>query len=108
MQDDIQSRLRALRARLELIRQRVRKCGNTIVESREQCDDGNRVNGDGCSRMCTVEVIVDPEPPVEINTTQSTTCPPESETRPYSTCLPSKLITLDLKVFLQGAYNATQ
>ena len=33
---------------MELIRQRVRKCGNTIVESREQCDDGNEQGGDGC------------------------------------------------------------
>lgn len=32
-------------------------CGNRIVESRvgEQCDDGNRVSGDGCSDQCAIE-----------------------------------------------------
>lgn len=30
-------------------------CGNGRLEYREQCDDGNRVNGDGCSRWCRVE-----------------------------------------------------
>lgn len=30
-------------------------CGNGIVEAREQCDDGNRVNGDGCNRYCRSE-----------------------------------------------------
>lgn len=27
-------------------------CGNHIVESGEECDDGNLVNGDGCSSQC--------------------------------------------------------
>ncbi len=27
-------------------------CGNGIVESGEQCDDGNLQNGDGCSSLC--------------------------------------------------------
>jgi len=30
-------------------------CGNSILESREQCDDGNLLNGDGCSSSCTIE-----------------------------------------------------
>ncbi|OGZ73902.1 MAG: hypothetical protein A2998_00905 [Candidatus Staskawiczbacteria bacterium RIFCSPLOWO2_01_FULL_37_25b] len=30
-------------------------CGNTIVESGEQCDDGNTANGDGCSAVCQTE-----------------------------------------------------
>ena len=30
-------------------------CGNGIVESGEQCDDGNTVDGDGCSSTCTIE-----------------------------------------------------
>ena len=30
-------------------------CGNGTVEGHEQCDDGNRVNGDGCSAACTKE-----------------------------------------------------
>jgi cysteine-rich repeat protein len=32
-------------------------CGNGIVEPGEVCDDGNNVNGDGCSNQCnSVEV----------------------------------------------------
>ena len=31
-------------------------CGNGILESGEACDDGNKINGDGCSSSCTKEV----------------------------------------------------
>ncbi|PWB39001.1 MAG: hypothetical protein C3F02_01165 [Parcubacteria group bacterium] len=31
-------------------------CGNNIVESGEQCDDGNTANNDGCSATCQNEV----------------------------------------------------
>ncbi|MDD5102967.1 MAG: fibronectin type III domain-containing protein [Candidatus Peribacteraceae bacterium] len=31
-------------------------CGNGIVETGEQCDDGNFLAGDGCSIACTIEV----------------------------------------------------
>lgn len=30
-------------------------CGNNILESSEQCDDGNVLDGDGCSSTCTEE-----------------------------------------------------
>lgn len=30
-------------------------CGNGQVESGEQCDDGNKTNGDGCSSTCQTE-----------------------------------------------------
>jgi cysteine-rich repeat protein len=30
-------------------------CGNGIIEAGEQCDDGNTVNGDGCSSTCQNE-----------------------------------------------------
>ncbi|MGE3340409.1 MAG: DUF4215 domain-containing protein [Candidatus Altimarinota bacterium] len=30
-------------------------CGNGIVESPEQCDDGNLFSGDGCSTLCLLE-----------------------------------------------------
>lgn len=30
-------------------------CGNGLVQSGEQCDDGNMSDGDGCSASCTVE-----------------------------------------------------
>jgi fibro-slime domain-containing protein len=30
-------------------------CGDRTIERSEQCDDGNTVNGDGCSRICQIE-----------------------------------------------------
>jgi len=30
-------------------------CGNTRIDSGEQCDDGNRTSGDGCSSACKFE-----------------------------------------------------
>src|SRR5262249_6004600 len=30
-------------------------CGDGIVQAGEQCDDGNLMNGDGCSSNCTLE-----------------------------------------------------
>jgi fibro-slime domain-containing protein len=32
------------------------RCGNGKVEQTERCDDGNDLNGDGCSSGCTVEL----------------------------------------------------
>ena len=35
---------------------RVSTCGNAIIEvDHEQCDDGNRNNGDGCDQACQIE-----------------------------------------------------
>ena len=31
-------------------------CGNNIVDSGEECDDGNVVDGDGCSATCLIEM----------------------------------------------------
>ena len=30
-------------------------CGNGFVDSGEECDDQNRVDGDGCSVACAIE-----------------------------------------------------
>src|SRR5215210_35264 len=30
-------------------------CGDGVLDVGEQCDDGNLVNGDGCSKTCEVE-----------------------------------------------------
>ncbi len=35
-------------------------CGDGVVEGSEQCDDGNLVNGDGCSSSCVVELFSSP------------------------------------------------
>ncbi|MCX6750789.1 MAG: DUF4215 domain-containing protein [Candidatus Pacearchaeota archaeon] len=34
-------------------------CGNHILDSGEQCDDGNKLNNDGCSSTCKLEVCGD-------------------------------------------------
>jgi cysteine-rich repeat protein len=31
-------------------------CGNGVIDIFEQCDDGNRVDGDGCSSTCQIEI----------------------------------------------------
>ena len=33
-------------------------CGDGVKATNEQCDDGNNVDGDGCSHDCRVEIIV--------------------------------------------------
>ncbi len=33
-----------------------RSCGNSSLDTNEQCDDGNIQNGDGCTRLCQVEL----------------------------------------------------
>ncbi|CAD8134764.1 unnamed protein product [Paramecium octaurelia] len=35
------------------------KCGDAILADVEQCDDGNRINGDGCSDHCFLEKSFD-------------------------------------------------
>ncbi len=35
-------------------------CGNHLLESGEQCDDGNTTNNDGCSSSCQTEVEEEP------------------------------------------------
>ncbi len=29
-------------------------CGNGVFEQNEECDDGNTVDGDGCSSACKI------------------------------------------------------
>ena len=33
----------------------LRSCGNGVIQLSETCDDGNKVNGDGCSLSCKIE-----------------------------------------------------
>jgi cysteine-rich repeat protein len=47
-------------------------CGNTVIETGEQCDDGNTTGGDGCSAACMSEV------PVELDETEPNDTPPTS------------------------------
>ena len=34
-------------------------CGNTVIDSGEDCDDGNEISGDGCTALCTDEFCGD-------------------------------------------------
>lgn len=43
----------------EVYGQRFTNCGNTVVGSGEQCDDGNSIPGDGCRADCTEELCGD-------------------------------------------------
>lgn len=33
----------------------LKKCGNSIKEENEECDDGNLLDGDGCNQQCKTE-----------------------------------------------------
>lgn len=44
-------------------------CGNGVVDTGEQCDDGNTVNGDACSAVCQYEL---PSCSLTIDSYQST------------------------------------
>ena len=37
-------------------------CGDGVIEVDEECDDGNTMDGDGCSSACIVEVTLESEP----------------------------------------------
>ena len=39
-------------------------CGNSVIETGEQCDDGGTVSGDGCSSTCQIEI---PPPTCTLN-----------------------------------------
>src|SRR3954469_15602565 len=32
------------------------RCGDAHMDADEECDDGNNIDGDGCSHLCTIEV----------------------------------------------------
>lgn len=36
------------------------KCGNSVIESGETCDDGNTSDDDGCNSLCQVEAVLNP------------------------------------------------
>lgn len=33
----------------------IQKCGDSVITISETCDDGNMLNGDGCSNTCQIE-----------------------------------------------------
>lgn len=56
-------------------------CGNARLQKDqdEECDDGNRKNGDGCSARCKIEPQDDPNRPCDVDPkTGRKACPPGS------------------------------
>jgi len=50
-------------------------CGDDVAQGpKEECDDGNVLNGDGCSETCTIEVPFPPGPSQAFPATGQTTC----------------------------------
>lgn len=48
-------------------------CGNGVVDTGEQCDDGNTAAGDGCSATCTTEQVVTPHVSLSVDKPTVTT-----------------------------------
>ena len=42
-----------------VVRDQVAKCGNSIIDAAEQCDDGNREPGDACTDGCLAAICGD-------------------------------------------------
>jgi cysteine-rich repeat protein len=74
-------------------------CGNGVVEPGEECDDGNRLNGDGCSLTCEWEGSCGnglQEPPEECDGTDGLpTCVQLGYLDGTSTCSASCLVMED-------------
>lgn len=48
-------------------------CGNGVVDTGEQCDDGNTAAGDGCSATCTTETVTTPHVSLSVDKPTVTT-----------------------------------
>jgi cysteine-rich repeat protein len=69
-------------------------CGNDVVEvDHEQCDDGNRANGDGCDQGCQVETAPTPTPTPTASVTPHPTSTPTATPPPTPTPTPSPMPT---------------
>src|SRR5581483_432153 len=65
-------------------------CGDGIVQAdHEDCDDGNRVNGDGCDQGCRIEVAPTPTPTPAGTPTPTPTPSPASTPTPVPTPTPT-------------------
>lgn len=61
--------IQPLREQLQKIREAsgLGICGDEIVHAGESCDDGNLVDGDGCSSACLTEMVIEqPSPPPRV------------------------------------------
>lgn len=63
-------------------------CGNGSIETGEQCDDGNTVDGDGCSNTCQIEIAATPTPSPTPRATPVATATPSPT--PAATPIPNQ------------------
>jgi len=55
----------------------VAECGDNLIVSPETCDDGNKINGDGCSDVCAIETkIATNQSKVNVSNKNKTMVPP--------------------------------
>ena len=66
-------------------------CGNNAMDSGEECDDGNLINGDGCSNTCEIETCLEQNGYVcitgKVCTGKQLTTPKATETCCKSACV---------------------
>ena len=55
MRDSISDYIDTLADAQSSVSEQLNTCGNGVIDSNEECDDGNRENEDGCSEECRVE-----------------------------------------------------
>ena len=75
-----------IKVKLELIEITAPMCGNNIIETGEQCDDGNLINEDGCSNICEIEDDDDDEDKKKISS-RSSICINNLECTEWSSCV---------------------
>jgi len=70
-------------------------CGDGILYAGEECDDGNLVDGDGCSATCEIEVppTPTPEPTLEPTPTPEPEPVPEPEPEPIVEPVPEATVS---------------
>jgi cysteine-rich repeat protein len=66
-------------------------CGDGVVDTHEECDDGNRENGDGCGQGCRLQQVYTPTPTANATATPSDTATPSAT--PSVTATPTSTAT---------------
>ncbi|MDA0376018.1 MAG: DUF4215 domain-containing protein [bacterium] len=80
----------------------VASCGNGTKEGSEECDDGNIVNGDGCSSTCLTEIEDEPDPDCSACGNNCVIFPPNNCT-PGNSCMECAEQTEDFGCAMNGS-----
>lgn len=81
-------------------------CGNTIIETGELCEDGNRTSGDGCTNTCSFEAlqVIDLTNPT--TATVSGVISPEFNRDAYQLTVTATSVYLTAETFTDAAARA--